>query len=127
MIIEFPIGHEYDLDKLVAGITVFIGHGPQTFIKTGESGQQIRHIGWDSEKSDSRFFIGKLGAPCTTLSTTSTSSTYNYYRVEVIQKQLSIEVHIKWGSLDPINEVIGYWRYGNKVENKPETEPFELK
>lgn len=129
MIIEFPHGHEYDFDKLVAGVTALLNRSP---VKS-ECGEyatwvddQVRPVLSVPPSYARAMFTGSSNRMMHVQASAMIFPSviiYQSYQIQISKAISAILVDIAWGLLDPSNEVIGYWRYGNP----PQLKPFELK
>jgi hypothetical protein len=128
MIIQFPHGHSYDFQRIVAGLTALLN---QTPTRNGDE--------WATwEPRDAMPQMPTMGTPplsvypknrqprimFTTFTVSAAPSLSSQFQVQVRNTGQSVDVEIPWGLLDPINEVVGYWRYGTPSKNE---QPFEIK
>lgn len=127
MIIEFPHGHEYDFDLLLAGLKVLLNAEPHEF--------EAQHFAtWPSDESPVKISAAPhasmmrraSGQPMSVYATAYGSVRSNNYRVRLREEPYEnvITVDIPWGHLDDISETVGFWRFGNP---KPILDKFEFK
>lgn len=119
MIIEFPTGHPYDFERLCAGVTALLGReathkSPLTYT-WGISG--------DSPTPKLNFPPGAVQTVMTSAVTsavyatavkfTASAGTGISVQARIHKESDCVSVFISAGFLDPICEVIGFWRYGD--------------
>lgn len=130
MVIEFPHGHAYDFERLCAGVTALLGRNADIKAENGYTWKPAGGLpslsippGLRAVFTCSAIMTVRAYSSSHASAALFSGGGYGEYQIQIYRDKECIKVYISHGSLDPANEVIGFWRYGSpKI-----LETFELK